>query len=213
MSDAFACIAQVGTGGGGSPARPWPPPSSRRSTTLTTRTRATADFLRDDALLVVTIIQDDYDEDSLGTVDEWIEALRASKKYDDDAFMVLVLTTDVDVGFDQLCHPDEWNPNKNRLRLLAEGVKHGFIGSICMDNYAEFFKEHVGPSSRSLRRLRTAWLRPHWASRVMHPHHGVRHVVARPVPTPSTEAPRVTGDCASSVVARNTVVVVDAWLE
>jgi hypothetical protein len=37
-------------------------------------------FLRDDALLVVTIIQDTYDEDSLGTVEEWIEALRAPRR-------------------------------------------------------------------------------------------------------------------------------------
>jgi hypothetical protein len=31
-------------------------------------------FLRDDALLVVTLIQDGYEKDSLGTVDEWIAA-------------------------------------------------------------------------------------------------------------------------------------------
>jgi hypothetical protein len=58
--------------------------------------------------------------------------------------MVMVLTTDVDIGFDQLCLPDEWNQTKNRLRLLAEGVKHGFIDSICLDDYAPFFAEHVG---------------------------------------------------------------------
>ncbi len=102
-------------------------------------------FLRNDALLVVTLIQDNYDENSLGTVDEWIETLRAAKDYDDDAFMVLVLTTDVDVDFHQLCLPDQYIPIKNRLRLLAEGVEHGFVGSICMDGegWGEWFKERV----------------------------------------------------------------------
>jgi hypothetical protein len=85
---------------------------------------------------------DSYDQDSLGTVEEWIEGLRAAKNYDDDAFMVLVLTTDIDT-LDGLCHPDMWDPNKNRLRLLAEGVKHGFIDSICLDAYEPFFAEHV----------------------------------------------------------------------
>jgi hypothetical protein len=101
-------------------------------------------FLREDALLVVTIIQDTYDEDSLGTVEEWIEALRAAKNDDDDAFAVLVLTTDVDVDYQQLCHPNDFVPIKNRLRLLVEGVDHGFIGSICLPEYTSFFAEHVG---------------------------------------------------------------------
>jgi hypothetical protein len=49
-------------------------------------------------------------QDSLGTVDEWIAALRAAKNGDDDAFMVLVLTTDVDLGYMQLCLPDDVQP-------------------------------------------------------------------------------------------------------
>lgn len=142
MTEAFACIAQVGTGGGG---------AVGQAMTAALQPAINADdddacnrgFLRDDALLVVTIIMDGYDEFSLGTVEEWIEALRAAKNHDDDAFMVMVLTTDVDVGFDQLCYPDEWNQTKNPLRSLAEGVKHGFIDSICLDDYAPFFAEHV----------------------------------------------------------------------
>jgi len=100
-------------------------------------------FLRDDALLVVTLIQDVYEQDSLSTTEEWIAALRAAKNGDDDAFMVLVLTTDVDVGYQQLCLPNQHNETKNRLRLFAEGVEHGFIDSICLDNYAPFFAEHA----------------------------------------------------------------------
>lgn len=32
---------------------------------------------------------------------------------------------------------------KNRLRLLVEGIEHGFIGSICEETYAPFLAETV----------------------------------------------------------------------
>ncbi|MBL9102335.1 MAG: hypothetical protein JNL82_15325 [Myxococcales bacterium] len=143
LKEAFACVAQVGIAGGGITGEAMTVALQPDINNPDDADACNRGFLRDDALLVVTIIQDDYDEKSLGTVEEWIEALRAAKKYDDDAFMVMVLTTDVDVGFDQLCLPDQWNQTKNRLRLLAEGVKHGFIDSICLDDYAPFFAEHV----------------------------------------------------------------------
>jgi hypothetical protein len=144
MADAFACIAQIGTGGGGAIGQAMVAALQPAINDPDDEDACNQGFLREDALLVVTLIQDTYDNESLGTPDEWIEGLRAAKKYDDDAFMVLVLTTDVDVGFEQLCLPDQWAQTKNPLRLLAEGVKHGFIDSICLDNYAPFFAEHVG---------------------------------------------------------------------
>jgi len=143
LDEVFACTAQVGTYGS-------PRTGEAMVAALQPEINDPRDdyacnggFLRDDALLVVTIIQDDYDEVSSGTVDEWIEALRAAKNYDEDAFAVLVLTTDIDVGYQQICVPNEFDPEKNRLRLLAEGVEHGFIGSICLENYEPFFADHV----------------------------------------------------------------------
>jgi hypothetical protein len=143
IKDTFACMAQVGTGGSGMTGQAMVAALQPAMNDPKDEYACNGGFLRDDALLVVTIIQDTYDVDSLGTVDEWIEALRASKKGDDDAFMVLVLTTDVDVGYQQLCWPNDFIMYKNRLRLLAEGVDHGFVGSICQENYAPFFAEHV----------------------------------------------------------------------
>lgn len=144
MKDAFACIAQVGSGGGGATAEAMVAALQPAINDPDNEYACNGGFLREDALLVVTIIQDTFDEDSLGTAEEWIAALRAAKKGDDDAFAVLVLTTDVDVGYQQLCWPNLYTMVKNRLRLLAEGVEHGFIDSICMENYASFFAEHVG---------------------------------------------------------------------
>jgi hypothetical protein len=143
MTEAFTCIAQVGTAGSAITGQAMVAALQPEMNDPDDEDACNHGFLRDDALLVVTIIQDDYDEKSLGTVDEWIAALRAAKHDDDDAFAVLVLTTDVDVGYQQLCHPNDFVMYKNRLRLLAEGVEHGFIDSICMDDFVPFFAEHA----------------------------------------------------------------------
>ena len=145
LAETFTCMAQVGVHGSGITAEAMVAALQPAINDPDNEYACNGGFLRDDALLVVTLIQDNYDVDSLGTVEEWIEALRAAKGYDDDAFMVLVLTTDVDLGYQQLCLPNEFDGTKNRLRLLAEGVEHGFVGSICMDpkGYSDWFKERV----------------------------------------------------------------------
>ncbi len=143
LDKVFACTAQVGTSGSSIAGQTMVAALKPEINDLENPLACNGGFLRDDALLVVTIIQDNFDEFSLGTVEEWIEALRASKQYDDDAFAVLVLTTDIDVDYGQLCHPNLFTMEKNRLRLLAEGVDHGFIDSICQESYVPFFAEHV----------------------------------------------------------------------
>jgi hypothetical protein len=143
LAETFTCMAQVGVYGGPIVGEAMVAALQPKFNDPDSEFACNGGFLREDALLVVTLFQDVYEQDSLGTVDEWIAALRTAKNGDDDAFMVLVLTTDVDLGYQQLCLPNEYNPNKNRLRSLADGVEHGFVGSICMDNYAPFFAEHV----------------------------------------------------------------------
>ena len=125
LDEVFACTAQVGIYGSGITAEAMVAALKPEINDPKKDYACNSGFLREDALLVVTIIQDGYDEFSTGTVDEWIEALRASKGYDDDAFALLLLTTDVDVDYHQLCLPNKYNEIKNRLRLLAEGVEHG----------------------------------------------------------------------------------------
>ena len=135
-TEAFQCIAQVGIGG-----------DTRAAEAMVRALQGPGacneGFLRDDALLVVTLIQDTYDEFSAGTVDSWITALLDAKGGDKDAFALLVLTTDIDVGYQQLCWPNQYNETKNRLRLLADGVEHGFIDSICAPDYEPFFAKTV----------------------------------------------------------------------
>lgn len=140
LTDAFTCIAQVGIDGAVVSAEAM---VNALTPELNGPLGCNEGFLRDDALLVVTLIQDTYDEDSAGSVASWIEALRTAKKGDDDAFAVLVLTTDIDKGPWELCWPGMYNENKNRLRLLADGVQNGFIGSICEKTYDQFFAKTI----------------------------------------------------------------------
>ncbi len=135
-TEAFTCIAQLGVGGDSNTAE-------RMVNALEGPVDCNDGFLRDDALLVVTLIQDNYDQQSLGTVESWKKALNDAKGGDDDAFALLVLSTDIDVGYQQLCWPNEYNEIKNPLRLLANSVEHGFIGSICAPSYEPFFAETV----------------------------------------------------------------------
>jgi hypothetical protein len=144
LEDAFRCIAQVGVEGSHLTAMAMRAALSPEFNDPLDQDACNPGFLRDDALLVVTIFNQGYDSFSPGTVDEWIEDLRAAKHDDDDAFAVLVLTTDVDLGYGQLCLPNDYTPVKNPLRALAEGVEHGFVDSICLDSYAPFFADHVG---------------------------------------------------------------------
>ena len=144
LDKTFACIAQVGIDGSGVTGDAMVAALQPEINDVQNEYACNGGFLRDDALLVVTLIQDTYEEVSSGTVDEWIAALRTAKNGDDDAFMVLVLTTDVDLGYMQHCLPNEYNPNPNRLRTLANDVEHGFVGSICMpEGYGDWFKERV----------------------------------------------------------------------
>ena len=142
MTEMFTCIAQVGISGGGGVAEAMV--RGIGSEWVDGPNKCNKGFLRKDALLVVVLIQDTYDEFSTGTVESWIEALRAAKHGDDDAFAVLALTTDVDDPVcEGVCLPNDCSAlNPNRLRQLVNGVEHGFIGSICKD-YAPFFSETV----------------------------------------------------------------------
>jgi len=140
---AFLCVAKVGSEGGaprvadamvaaldsellGLP--PYPPTGCNQG------------FLRDDALLVVTLVTDLYEQASSGPAEAWLEALMDAKNQDGDAFQVLVITTDIDT-VDGLC--GEYVIEKNRLRTFVNIVPHAEIGSICAPEYGTFFDKAV----------------------------------------------------------------------
>ncbi len=135
---AFECIAKVGSGGGVD--RPAEAMVAALSSPLLGTNGyppgCNQGFLRDDALLVVTLIADGADGYSPGPVKAWREALMDAKHQDAAAFQVLVITTDIDT-VNGLCGP--YTPDVNRLRTFVE-MTDGLIGSICAEDYGPFFK-------------------------------------------------------------------------
>jgi hypothetical protein len=140
---AFECIARVGVEGGY--ARPADAMVAALSPPLLgtmgypEEEACNRGFLRDDALLVVTIISDVYDQTSSGPATAWRKALMEAKKQDASAFQTLVITTDVDTP-NGLCGP--YSGEVNRLRTFVE-ITDGLIGSVCEADWGPFFKAAV----------------------------------------------------------------------
>lgn len=112
-----------------------------------------AGFLRDDALLLVVIIQNQFEQasnkSSFGLPWMWARGLYDAKGGDEDAVVALAITTDRDIA-PNLCAPGEpASPTENRMRTFMETwLKHGHIASICAPSYGEFFAEvaaEIGP--------------------------------------------------------------------
>ncbi len=98
-------------------------------------------FLRKDALLVITIIADTGDGDSLDGPKEWAADVLAAKNGDPDAAYLLVITTDIDVP-GHLCWPEQVGlGEEGRLRTWAKMTPNASVHSICAEDYVPFFEE------------------------------------------------------------------------
>ena len=138
LEQTFSCLALVGTGGDG----------------LERPMDATLDaigvqsggggcnegFLRDDAVLVVTIISDEDDVDqSMGDPASWKQALVDAKGGNEEAVVVLALVGDGGAEGGQ-CPDDVDAPV---LRSFAESFPYGQVGSVCAPDYSPFFVQAV----------------------------------------------------------------------
>lgn len=140
LASAFLCIARVGSGGGD------PRAADAMVAALSPPLLGTQGypagcnqgFLRDDALLVVTIISGEYEEYSSGPAEAWRKALMDAKHQDGEAFQLLVITADNDI-VGGLC--GDYSGVTNRLRTFVNIVPNGKIGSICADSYGPYFGE------------------------------------------------------------------------
>jgi hypothetical protein len=130
-------------------------------------------FLRDDAILVVTIITDeedspndigtnpvpdgscvpaDGDPNSSGDPAAWRQTVIDLKNGDPAAMVVLVLTGDCDTGGDcEGIFIDAFDPSAPitgaepapRMREFASSFQYGSVGPICADDFAPFFADAV----------------------------------------------------------------------
>lgn len=98
-------------------------------------------FLRKDALLVITIIADTGDVDSLDDPEDWAADVLAAKNGDPDATYLLVITSDADIP-GHLCKPEQVGlDEKGRLREWTEMMEHASNESICAEDYVPFFAD------------------------------------------------------------------------
>lgn len=101
-------------------------------------------FLRDDALLVITIIADTGDVDSLDDPKDWAADVLAAKNGDPDAAFLLAITSDADIP-GHLCKPDQVGlDEEGRVRTWVNLTPHASIHSICAEDFVPFFDGALG---------------------------------------------------------------------
>ncbi len=140
VAGSFACVAKVGDDGDGSE-RPAEAMVQALSFQQNQPGACNEGFLRDDALLVITIITDEPDTNSQGIPGGWAANVIAAKKGDQKRVVVLSLLTD----------PEQPNPVCSEqhapaplLREFTESFTNHIIASVCEPNYSEFFAQAVG---------------------------------------------------------------------
>jgi hypothetical protein len=135
LSNTFACLATVGTGGDGNE-KPMEAMIDA-ITTLNAAGECNEGFLRDDAILVVTFITDEEDVmKSAGDPASWKADLVAAKGGVETAVVVLGLFGEPPAP------PCEADPSQ-RLFDFATSFTYGTSGSICAADYTPFFHDAV----------------------------------------------------------------------
>lgn len=152
VDQAFSCVANVGTYGGGDE-RPMLAMQHALSDALNDPGGCNEGFLRDDAILVITVITDEEDDNgggmgSPGGPVDWIQTVIDAKAGAEEAAVVLALVGDSGVA-GGICPPGGIGggvtgaEDSPRLRQFAQGFTHGHVGSVCSADYSAFFEQAV----------------------------------------------------------------------
>lgn len=165
LNEEFKCAARLGVSGSGLEV-PMDALFAALSPELATDD-CNQDFLRDDALLVVTLITDEEDdrlgpenEGSKGDPEDWAAALKSIKAGRSEAIVVLgLIGTQSSENCDPLLKPDE-NLAKEGAQIskrLESFVKsfgeRGLVGDICAPSYDGYFRAATETVWRALRQL------------------------------------------------------------
>ncbi len=135
---AFTCVAQLGGFGGGDGA-PMNAMFAALSDDFNDAQGCNAGFLRKDALLVVTFIEDGNDvyADYTAEVSAWM--LADKKGGDEDAIVVLAIQDDRG-DIDGVCKP-YIEGSGHRLLDFADAVAHGIKGVPCATDFNDYFDQ------------------------------------------------------------------------
>jgi hypothetical protein len=143
-ASAFACLARVGIFGDDEE-RPVDALLAATGAASPAVAECNGGFLRDDAVLVVTIITDEEDDQSAGDPAAWKEALLRAKGGNEESIVMLGLVSDSDVEGGLPggpCDPDE-SFGAPRLRSFVSSFERGSLGSICASDFSSFFAQAV----------------------------------------------------------------------
>jgi hypothetical protein len=144
LAETFGCVGRVGTSGN-SYERPIGALLGATSPTLAESVGCNANFLRRDAVLIVTIMTDEDDAYTRGTPDVWRDELLAVKGYDESAVVVLALVGDenrTDALPGGPCAPLDAG-GAPLLQDFVESFRYGSLGAVCATDYAPFFAQAV----------------------------------------------------------------------
>lgn len=139
MAGSFACIATTGLVG--AVTAPVDAMFAALDAKLNQPAFCNGGFLRDDALLVVTLLHDTRDFASEGYPTQWATRLVEIKHGDPDAVMVLALSNDSDEPGSVCPLPGPKGEWSNELRRLTQKLPHARFGSICLPEYGPFFAD------------------------------------------------------------------------
>jgi hypothetical protein len=123
LSETFACVAQVGTHGSNHIGDAL---AAAVSPSLNGPGRCNEGFLRDDALLMVTLITPGYDRSPDGTVQEWYEAILSAKNGNPEAVVMFVVGNPICPLYDEPCQLAIRFPNVEIQHLHADDYGPGF---------------------------------------------------------------------------------------
>jgi hypothetical protein len=153
--DTFSCLAQVGIFGDSDES----PIDALLAATGSASSEArdcNAGFLRDDAVLVVTIITDEEDEVSAGDPAQWKRELLRAKGNQEEAVVVLGLISDIDVEGGLPggpCNEANGGSAAPLLRSFVSSFERGSMGSVCASDYSTFFAQAVSVIDTACREL------------------------------------------------------------
>ena len=136
LKDTFTCVATLGAGPKVSV--PMEIMTDALQSEMLSEGGCNEGFLRDDALLVVVILEAGDAGFEPGTPKTWWEFLLSKKNNDPEAIVALVLGSDFDVP-DPVC--DVESGGTNLLRAFSKTVTHGRFETVCVDSYVPFLQE------------------------------------------------------------------------
>jgi hypothetical protein len=151
-ASSFSCLANVGILGQADE-QPVAALLAATGATSSDAEACNAGFMREDAVLVVTIITDEEDEETPGDPADWKRALLDVKGGNEAGIVMLGLISDVNEDGtrapDGLCATD--TAAAPRLQEFVRSFERGSVGSICAPDYSQFFADAVSVIDTSCR--------------------------------------------------------------